>query len=62
MGRPNRQVAGGIVYPVLNRTHRRVRLFHKAGDYEAFLKIMLQGLERIPCRDTKRDGSEFSNL
>jgi hypothetical protein len=25
-------------------------MFHKPGDDEAFLRIMSEGLERIPCR------------
>jgi len=50
MGRPRRVAAGGIVYHVLNRANRRARMFHKPGDYDAFLRIINEGLERIPCR------------
>jgi REP element-mobilizing transposase RayT len=50
MGRPRRITAGDIVYHVLNRANRRARIFHKPRDYEAFLRILAQGLERTPCR------------
>jgi putative transposase len=50
MARPRRVVAGGIVYHVLNRANRRARMFHKPRDYDAFLNILAQALERIPCR------------
>ena len=50
MGRPRRVTAGGIVYHVLNRANRRARIFHKPGDYEAFLAILEEGLTRVPCR------------
>jgi putative transposase len=50
MGRPRRLSAGGVVYHVLNRANRRARIFHKARDYEAFVKILSEGLERTPCR------------
>jgi putative transposase len=38
------------VYHVLNRANRRARIFHKPRDYEAFLKVLAEGLERVPCR------------
>jgi putative transposase len=38
------------VYHVLNRANRRAKIFHKPRDYEAFVKILGEGLERIPCR------------
>ena len=50
MGRPRRATAGGIVYHALNRANRRARLFHKPQDYEAFLHVLAEGLQRIPCR------------
>ena len=42
--------AGGVVYHVLNRANRRVRIFHKPGDYDAFLNVLAEGLQRVPCR------------
>ncbi len=50
MGRAKRIAAGGIVYHVLNRANRRTRIFHKPRDYDAFIKLLGDGLERIPCR------------
>jgi putative transposase len=50
MGRPRRAAAGGVVYHVLNRANRRARIFHKPRDYEAFLRVLAEGLERLPCR------------
>jgi hypothetical protein len=37
-----------MVYHVLNRGNGRMRLFHKAGDYEAFERVLAEGLERYP--------------
>ncbi len=37
-----RNVAGGLVYHVLNRGNGRDTLFHKEGDYAAFEKIMAE--------------------
>ena len=50
MGRARRVAAGGIVYHVLNRSNRRARMFHKPRDFDAFLKVIEEGLSRIPCR------------
>ena len=37
-----------MVYHVLNRGNGRMRLFHKGGDYEAFERVLAEGLERYP--------------
>jgi putative transposase len=37
-----------MVYHVLNRGNGRMRLFHKAADYEAFERVLAEGLERYP--------------
>jgi putative transposase len=50
MGRAKRVAAGGIVYHVLNRANRRATIFHKPRDYDAFVKLLGEGLQRIPCR------------
>ena len=50
MGRPLRSAIGGVVYHVLNRANGRLRLFEKAGDYEAFERVLAEAHERIPMR------------
>jgi putative transposase len=40
----------GVVYHVLNRGVRKLRLFDRAGDYRAFLKVFREAQERIPLR------------
>ena len=40
----------GVVFHVLNRGVRRLRLFHRAGDYRAFLEVFAESQERIPIR------------
>ena len=35
-----------MVYHVLNRGNGRMRIFHKAEDYEAFERVLAEGLER----------------
>ncbi len=34
-----------MVYHVLNRGDGRMRIFHKGGDYEAFQRVLAEGLE-----------------
>ena len=48
MARRIRATAGGMVYHVLNRGNGRMRLFRKGGDYEAFERVLAEGLERYP--------------
>ena len=50
MGRPLRTAVGGLVYHVLNRANGGIRLFEKAGDYEAFEQVMAEAHERVPMR------------
>jgi putative transposase len=40
----------GVVFHVLNRGVRRMRLFNEAGDYEAFLRLVGKAQERVPMR------------
>jgi putative transposase len=47
MPRPLREIEIGVIYHVLNRGNRRMRIFHKPGDYEAFGKVLTEGLERF---------------
>lgn len=48
MPRAARSTEAGMVYHVLNRGNGRMRVFHKAGDYEAFERVLAEGLERYP--------------
>jgi len=50
MGRPNRTVAGGLVYHVLNRANARLPIFDKPADYEAFERILEDAVERVAMR------------
>ena len=47
MPRRKRKNLGNIVYHVLNRANGRLRLFKKAGDFEAFERVLAEGLERF---------------
>ncbi len=46
MPRPLRRIIPDVVYHVLNRGNRRMRIFDKPGDYEAFLGCLVEGLRR----------------
>jgi len=48
MPRTARAVEVGTIYHVLNRGNGRMKLFHKPGDYAAFLKVLAQALQRYP--------------
>ncbi len=50
MPRPKRQCAGGIVYHVLNRANGRLRIFRKRADFEAFERVLAEGVDRVGMR------------
>ncbi len=46
MPRTARSIAAGMYYHVLNRGNGRMDLFHKPADFDAFAKILAEGLGR----------------
>ncbi len=48
MPRTARSTEAGMVYHVLNRGNGRMRIFHKAEDFDAFERVLAEGLERYP--------------
>jgi putative transposase len=50
MPRPLRSTFGGVVYHVLNRANRRMRIFASAADYEAFLTVLEEARVRTGMR------------
>ena len=48
MGRPLRTSLGGFVYHALNRGNGREPIFFKHGDYEAFLRVLVDAQEHVP--------------
>jgi putative transposase len=50
MPRRRRCAPGGFVYHVLNRATARLELFRKDGDYDAFLRVLGEAVERHPIR------------
>lgn len=46
MPRNKRADEAGGIYHALNRGNARARIFHKDGDYEAFERILAEGLQR----------------
>jgi putative transposase len=46
MPRTARAIEAGMIYHVLNRGNGRMRIFHKAGDYDAFERVLAEGLDR----------------
>src|SRR5687768_1791662 len=48
MARPLRRVMTDAYYHVLNRGNGRAELFHKHGDYLAFVQVLIEGLARYP--------------
>ncbi len=48
MPRTARSIEAGLTYHVLNRGNGRLRLFHKSGDYDAFERVLAEGLARYP--------------
>jgi putative transposase len=52
MPRTARASRGGFVYHVINRGNARQKVFHKDGDYEAFVRLMVEAVDRVPMRLT----------
>lgn len=50
MGRPQRPVAGNLVYHVLNRAAGRRRVFEQPDDYAAFERVLAEAHERVAMR------------
>src|SRR5216110_724056 len=50
MARQLRNLADHAVYHVLNRGNGRMRIFQKAGDFEAFIKLLEEGRKRVGMR------------
>ncbi len=48
MPRTARASVGGIWYHALNRGNRREAVFHKPGDYDAFVEAMIDARVRVP--------------
>ena len=48
MPRTARSIEAGMVDYVLNPGNGRLRLFHKEGDYDAFERVLVEGLKRYP--------------
>ena len=46
MPRQKRADVGGVIYHVLNRGNARQLIFHKDQDYEAFIRVLADGLEK----------------
>jgi putative transposase len=48
MPRTARASVGGVWYHALNRGNRREAVFHKPGDYDAFVKALVDACARLP--------------
>ena len=48
MPRTCRTISDGGCYHVLNRGNGRQTIFHKEDDYAAFLRVLNEGLTRVP--------------
>lgn len=49
MGRPKRADEAGGIYHALNRGNARAAIFHKPEDFDAFERILADGLALYPC-------------
>ncbi len=48
MPRTARAIESGLIYHVLNRGNGRMRLFHKDMDFDAYERVLAEGLKRYP--------------
>jgi putative transposase len=50
MSRGPRYAPGGLVYHALNRAVARLPLFEKDADYDAFVRVLAEALDKYPLR------------
>lgn len=50
MGRAKRADAAGAIYHMLNRANRRVKIFEKLADYEAFERILVDAVAKYKIK------------
>ena len=50
MPRQSRDDRAGQIYHVLNRGNQKQKIFHKAEDYEAFIRVLAEGLQKYPAQ------------
>jgi putative transposase len=50
MPRSARASVGDLCYHVINRGNARAQVFHKAGDYQAFVDLLRESAKRVPMR------------
>ncbi len=50
MPRAKRKFVAGLTYHVLNRANGRLRIFRKPDDFEAFERVLAEGIERVGMR------------
>ncbi|MGH7432601.1 MAG: transposase [Candidatus Methylomirabilales bacterium] len=50
MSRTARASVGGICYHVINRGNARAEVFRQAGDYQAFVELLRESVERVRVR------------
>ncbi|TWT32574.1 transposase [Blastopirellula retiformator] len=50
MGRPKRADEAGGIYHALNRGNSRAAIFDTPDDFDAFERILAEGLSRYPCQ------------
>src|ERR1051325_119078 len=50
MARQHRVSAGGYVYHVINRGNGKMKIFHKSGDFAAFVKLLEEARQRFEMR------------
>lgn len=50
MPRTARASVGGVCYHVINRGNGQAAVFHKAGDYHAFVRLLHASRQRVPMR------------
>ncbi len=68
MPRTARAVAPGRIYHVLNRGNGRQDLFHKPADFDAFRRVLAEGLGRYPvdllayCLMTNHGSTELAEV
>ena len=50
MARSARNAPGGLIYHVLNRSVGRMHMFRRDGDFEAFVRVMIEAQHRHPIK------------
>ncbi len=62
MPRQKRVNEASTIYHAINRGNARNAIFHRPDDYDAFLRVLAEGLEKYQVGKTRGDGGSLGGI